>query len=266
MSPQGERAEPPWEGLQAWARGQPPPSWGGGGTGPHPTVPVEAGDSVALQPVSPAQEESGVSGLFLALTWGLLCCRCGCGGHGLRGRARRSQAPSSSSVQTLVGGGGYREAAAGPWRVVFPPGSVVLSWEPGPEGPLLSLKTEQGTQKEMGDPRGPGGPGDGRSGVPLGRAPSLGQRSPPGGRAQAGGSGGRQGHLGLGNGSGEAEAQVCEGPQSCEGGDAGLAESKTLDPQWAGGAESSQSWWSCLVGPLGGTCSCHIWGQLPGPG
>lgn len=60
-------------------------------------------------------------------------------------------------------------------------------------------------------------------------------------------------------------------------GDAGLAESKTLDPQWAEGAEPSQpwswslvlgpqSWWSCLCGALGGTCSCRIWGQLPGPG
>lgn len=143
----------------------------------------------------------------------------------------------------------------------------MLSWEPGPEGPFLSLKAEQGTREEIGDPRGPGGPGDGRSGVPLGWALSLGQRSPPGGRAQAGGSGGRHRHLGLGNGSGEAEAQVCEGPQSCDG-DARLAGSKTLAPQWAEGAESSQpwswswlsqSWWSCLVGPLGGTCSCHIW-------
>lgn len=88
----------------------------------------------------------------------------------------------------------------------------------------------------------------------------------PGGKAQAWGSGGHQGHLGLGNGSGEAEAQVCEGPQSCDGGDAGLAGSETLAPQWAEGAESSQSWWSCLVEPLGGTCSCHIWGQMPGPG
>lgn len=92
-------------------------------------------------------------------------------------------------------------------------------------------------QKEMGDPRGPGGlPGDGRSGVPLGRAPSLGREAPPGGRGPGWGlRWASRGTLGLGNGSGEAEAQVCEGPQAARVGGAGLTESKTLDPQWAEG-------------------------------
>ena len=78
-------------------------SWGGGGTGPHPAVPVEVGDTAQPSACVPSLGGRWGPQALSSLSPGgpVLCCGCGHGGHWPRACARRSQASSSSSAQTL---------------------------------------------------------------------------------------------------------------------------------------------------------------------